>query len=69
MTKVYQSTVHVALCTHFMRIAFYHCIQTFGQGTKCSGWIELCRKTMPVPRINIIACSLVGVLSVVSDAQ
>ena len=35
--------IHVALCTHVMRIAFHPCIQsgTFGKGTRMFGWIEL----------------------------
>ena len=31
-------------------------------------WIELHGKALPVPKTNIIACSLLGVLSIVSDA-
>ena len=37
--KISLSTVHVVLCTHFIRITFCLCIQTFGQGTRLF-WME-----------------------------
>ena len=40
-----------------------------GREQECFGWVELSGKTLPVPRTNMIACSLVGVLRIVSDAQ